>query len=335
MRAVWTAAVALATLALGCVPAPLDLTNRHCPCTAGWTCDDARNLCVQGALPDAAGIDAASDAFTAADTGAGTDSGTDAASVVDAASFDAGIDAFVPPLDAGADAYVPADTGSDAGHDAGMPGDTGCSTTLAAALICDGFESDPGPWTGRDERMGLVVTDGVQAARGTRALHARTTAAGGQASRGVDPIGPFTSGELWIRMSLFVPASAVVNDFTWVSMGETVAPYGGISLGMGSDDATGSYSSISGDYVSDSTLVLPRDTWACLELHVVISDTAGAIEVYREGALRASRSGIDTRPGGGFSYFSAGVDYTDPVTQGPIEIWLDEVALSRTRVPCP
>lgn len=329
--------VALTALVLGCVPPALDLGSRRCPCTTGWTCDTALDRCVQGVLSDAAGIDAASDGATTdvgSDTGldTGVHIGVDAASDAAHAS-DGGNDAFAA-VDVGIDAFLPVDGGRDAGHDAGMPGDTGCTGALASALICDGFETDPGPWSGRTEHLGTVVADGVEAFRGTRGLHAQLTASGGQAAREAEGLGPFTSGDLWMRVSLYIPTAAVVSDFTWFSIGEVAPPYAGISLGMGGDGHIGSYSSISNSYVSNDGLTMTRDHWTCLELHVLVSDTAGAIEVYREGMLGASTTGIDTRPGAGFTRWAVGVDYADP-TQGPIEVWLDEVALSRSRLACP
>jgi hypothetical protein len=261
----------------------------------------------------------------------GTDAFVPDAFVSDAFVSDSGIDAYV--ADTGHDAAAPIDAGIDAGTDAGHPGDTACATTFAGAIVCDGFESEPGPWTGRTETMGVVTTDGMQAVRGTRALHARITGAGGQAAREAEALGPFTSGDLWIRISAYVPSTATLYDFTWLSIGEVVAPYAGISLGLGGSDV-GSYSSISGTYVSDASLTIARDTWTCLELHVVVSDTVGVIEVYREGTLAASHTGIDTNPGGGFTRFAVGIDYADPM-QGATETFLDEVVLSRTRHACP
>lgn len=336
MRALF-AMILLGLLAAGCVPPALDLGNRRCPCATGWSCDVATDRCVPGALADAAaGLDAGRDTGlppTDADVDAFTppiDTGIDALTP----PVDTGIDAFTPPVDAGHDAFTPpVDTGADAGHDAGMPGDTGCGAELAAALVCDGFESEPGPWTARSERSGTVVSDSLQALRGTRAMHPRTTAGGGEASRRVDALGPFTSGELWVRISTFLPAGAAEDNFTWFSIGETSPPYAGLSLGMGAS-VIGSYSTISGDWVSNDTLTVPYDTWTCLELHVAISDTAGSIEVYENGTLGASTTGIDTLPATGFTSFSIGIDYTD-AAQPPLELWLDEVALSRTRLPCP
>jgi hypothetical protein len=313
-------------LVAGCFPPSLDLSNRRCPCTAGWTCDTATDRCVQGAVSDAFVADAGGSDAAHADAG-------DDASAPDTG----GIDAFVPPIDAGVDAFVPVDAFSpiDAySGDAGMPGDTGCGTTFAGALLCDGFETDPGPWTGRREVTGTVAPDGLQAFRGTRAQHARITAGSGQAARDFDGWGPITSGDLWIRIEAYVPSTSTPFDFTWLSIGENLPPYHGISLGMGGDGAVGSYSTISANYVSDSTLIIPEDAWVCLELHVAVSDTAGSIEIYRDGVLRASHAAIDTRPDAGFTGFGAGIDYSD-AAQPPLETWLDEVVLSRTRFPCP
>ena len=283
------------------------------------------NRCVLGAVSDAAGVDAATDA-------SGPDAASDAASV-DAAARDTGFDAFMSDAFR-VDAAAPVDAGSDAGNDVGMLGSTGCTAELASALLCDGFESDPGPWTGRNETGGTVMADGLEAQRGNRSLHARSTVTGGQANREAAGLGPFNSGDLWIRVSVFVPSTATPFDFTWFAIGEVMAPYHGISLGMGVSGTAGSYSTISSTYVSGSSLVVPRDVWTCLELHILVSDTVGVIEIYRNGALGASMAGLDTHPTAGFTRLGVGIDYADPA-QGPLDTWLDEVALSRARLPCP
>lgn len=273
-----------------------------------------------GAASDASRLDAATDAFTpdARDTGR---------------TIDVGNDAFTPS-DAGRDAFTPSDAGRDMGVDSGMPGETACTGALASAVICDGFETDPGPWAGLNVHFGTVAADSLQAQRGTHALHAQITTFSGHAARYIDTLGPFTTGDIWIRGSLFIPSSAVVNDFTWFSIVENMPPYHGISLGMGSDLAVGSYSTISSTYTSDSALTLPRDTWTCLELHIQLSATAGSVEINRGGVLGASSTGINTIPAAGFAQFSVGIDYSS-AAQGATEVWIDEVALSRSRLPCP
>jgi len=169
---------------------------------------------------------------------------------------------------------------------------------------------------------------------GAFSLHPETTALGGMAAR-THAVGPFTDGDLWLRTSLYLPGAAALQDFTFLNIGESVEPYFGASLGFGSDGRAGAYSTISATYVSDfDGLLIPRDTWVCLELHLVVDPSAGAIEIYLDGTRRASATGLNTVPGGGHSRFSAGIPWSDPA-QGPVALYLDEVALSRVRLPCP
>ncbi len=132
---------------------------------------------------------------------------------------------------------------------------------------------------------------------------------------------------------MFVPSAAVVRDFTFFAIGETVSPYHGVSLGIGGDDRAGAYSTISATYVQHSATV-PRDRWVCFELHVAIDETAGVIEVYMDGVRGGTRDTLDTVPAAGFDYLLAGIGYSGPM-QDPLTVYLDEVALSTSRLPCP
>lgn len=317
----WT--VALAVLALGCVPPSIDLRGRACPCGDGWVCVD--DECVPEAEARRDG---------------GLDAGADGGAVgMDAGPRDAGPPTDAGPVDAGG-ADAGADAGTDAGaRDAGTPdagaGETGCDGPLASAVVCDGYESDPGPWSGATERSGSLERSTTFSAVGAYSLHPETTAVNGQAAVRADGLGPFNDGDLWVRTNIYVPASASIFDFTFLYVGSVVMPYQGVSLGIGRDGRAGAYSTISSTYVSDfDRLIFPRDRWVCFELHVAVSETAGAVEVYMDGALAASRTALDTLPIGEFTYAATGIDYTDP-TQGPLEIYLDEYALSRARLPCP
>jgi hypothetical protein len=45
------------TLAAACSVGDLDLSGKQCPCAAGWTCDTATNICMQGAVAMDSGSD--------------------------------------------------------------------------------------------------------------------------------------------------------------------------------------------------------------------------------------------------------------------------------------
>ncbi|MCB9597879.1 MAG: hypothetical protein H6719_34495 [Sandaracinaceae bacterium] len=322
-RAAWL--LALGSLAWGCVPPTIDLRGRACPCGTGWVCMD--DVCV----PEG----------TARADGGATDGGADAGAPVDASvPVDAavGMDAAVGS-DAGLDAGGADAGGTDAGSDAGTPdsgaGETGCDGPLAGAILCDGFESSPGPWTLRAERTGSATRTTTRAQVGAYSFDSVTTAINGQASLGARGLGPYTDADLWMRVSLYVPSAAAVDDFTFLYVGEDVSPFHGVSLGMGSDGRAGAYSTISANYVSSfDALLVPRDRWVCFEVHVAVASSGGAIEVFMDGTLRAGMTGLDTLPGAGFTIAYSGIDYTGPA-QGPLEVFLDEYALSRTRLACP
>lgn len=300
-------AALLACVVAGCVPPSLDLSDRLCPCAEGWSCVAER--CVPLSSRQDASV---------------RDAGPGDAATVDAARSDGAVE-----HDAGARDAGPADAAlGDAGELASE-----CAGALASAILCDGFETDPGPWESPLIRSGVVATTSTRAQRGARALHAETTATNGQAALTSPELGAFMDGDLWARASIYLPASAIADDFTFMYTGEGVDPYEGISLGVGAGVA-GAYSTLTATYVSNDALIVPRDRWVCFELHIAVSATAGTIEIYMDGERFASMSGLRTLPASGYRYFVAGLDYTDPA-QPPVEIFMDEVVYSRTRLPCP
>jgi hypothetical protein len=54
-RAVRGLGVAIGFVLAGCVLDPVDLSDRRCPCVAGWTCDEVRDRCVPELSPETDG----------------------------------------------------------------------------------------------------------------------------------------------------------------------------------------------------------------------------------------------------------------------------------------
>jgi len=298
------------TLCAACVVGDVDFDNKRCPCDDGWYCDGEREVCVEGAAPDA---------------GRAMDAGSDGG----------GMDAGVPPIDGGEDAG--ADGGTDAGPaDAGPPDagpdPTACDDALSGAIFCDGFEGDDGfaAWTLAASTIdGTVtrVTDVVY--RGEAALRARTAAPSSRA-RLATAIPAATDGELWARVYVYVPAASDVTHLDLLAVRENVDPYDGVVTAM--RDRTFLY--VHEIPMGYGTGPLPsRDTWTCFEMQVVVSDTAGEIRLFLDGAMVVEQTGIDTLPPSGHGRFEVGLMFTSS-TQPATTLYFDEAAVGTARLPC-
>jgi hypothetical protein len=102
------------------------------------------------------------------------------------------------------------------------------------------------------------------------------------------------SGELHVRWYMFVPALPAAVHITPVHLVESITPFSGVVLGI-EDNGIEVNLSESGTTVG-STRAVPRDRWACFQVQIVISDTAGSVTASVDGVVHATRSGIDTSP---------------------------------------
>ncbi|WP_157069712.1 hypothetical protein [Sandaracinus amylolyticus] len=334
MRALAMTWIAWTALAMaGCVLAPVDLEGRACPCGDGWVC--VAGICQRDELPpgDAGGLrDAAMDAASA-DAGR-ADGGLEP----DAGALDGGPDAG--ELDAGSrdggspDAGPPDAGPPDAGRDL-----TRCDDVHAGAIFCDGFEW-PYPagrvhWSFDLLQDGNVTTVTSPAPFfGDRALRATTTMTGGRAGIG-GSFAAITSGDLWLRGLVYLPSALAVDAISLLYIG---AADGSSGLAIQTYGVTGSARAAtwvgSAEYYDATGINIPRDRWVCLQVHATVADTGGTVELFVNDVGLGPRTGLDTLPNGGFAVITAGIEYSDPATQGPATLYVDEVVLSRTRVPC-
>ena len=291
--------LACVAIVAGCSLGDVELTGKRCPCAAGWVCDDERNLCVE--------------------TAPRRDAGVDAGTPID----DAG-----GPADARADAGAPLDAGVDAGVDAG--GEPGCLGAPDDVIFCDGFEDAAlSAWPVRfgSDPVGRV-TDRVHS--GTGALHATGPPGDilGVEVRGLSDPGT----DLWVRAWVYVEDVPATRNFQFLFVGEATDPYYGIGFGINS---TGT------PYVYANTLmtgfnadvVMPEDRWVCIGAHIAISDSAGSIEVFVDGAPRHVTAGIDTRAAGPYTQLGVGITWSYAMGTQPA-VWVDDVAMARSPIPC-
>jgi hypothetical protein len=269
-----------------------------------------------GSIP---GVDAGGrDAATPSDSGVADDAGSslDAGEVADGATM---------PHDGGEDV--------DAGVDAR---DSACGRTITDAIFCTGFEDDPLPagWLTGMGGDGARVTDNVF--RGVGALRTESTETGGAQMLWQDVLGGITSGSIYARAYMYVP-SGMTTNVAILSLGQGESPFQNISLSLANETNIGAWVRTGGDAVSiaPAGATFPRDTWACLQLEVAVSNTAGRVRFSVNGELQGERGGLDTLPTGpGYSAFTAGVQWTPPDHPPGPTIYIDEIAVGTSPIPC-
>ena len=297
----------LSTGLFACSFDDVDLRGKRCPCAVGWVCDVEANRCVETI---AAGMDAGPSR-----EGGPRDAGVDA-SRTDAPGVDAGVDAG-EALDGGPDSV--------------------CSEAAgASAYFCDGFELGDGfdGWNRGPYESDGTATRTSEAYRGGSALRAETLVERGFAAVGTTFLPVTVDGELWLRAYYYVPSGWEAYHLDLGSVRSLSEPFTGIALALGSEDFAYLYVDEIAMPFYGGSVVLPRDAWACVEVHVVVSDTAGSVELLIDGArVVASDSPIDTLPPGGFGFVDVGVPYTDEGQEGTT-VLVDEVAVGPLRIPC-
>lgn len=283
--------------ASGCVLAPVDPSGRPCPCADGWACDETTDRCVR---PD-----------DLVDAGAPVDAGDepDAASPIDAR----------PPIDAPVDDPT-----------------TECDDALAGAFFCESFE-DPSLlfWRTREASSGSVGYSSARAWRGVGSLGATTSAGGGYAERLASVVGGVSEGDLYVRAYVFVPDGPPLAHASILHVGghrsrSTTEPLAGFNA---IDGFASMYVGAAGMHVNPQLVVVPRDTWFCVQFHLHVDDVAGVAEIWIDGEPAGELRDIDTRTDVPYETLGAGIAWS-VLDQEPFEVSIDELALSHTPLPC-
>jgi hypothetical protein len=199
--------------------------------------------------------------------------------------------------------------------------------------FCDGFEDpDFTRWEYPVENNGTLTRSTAHAHSGMTSLLATTgpPAAGTEARWATIALANQKSGDAWMRFYNWVPGTVVVTQhFSVGVMSEIVMPYRGFELRIRPSVVDINAS----DTVFPGTLEFPRDRWVCVELHVLIHPSAGIYEAYLDGMLAVRSPPVNTLPADGFTAAEVGVHYADPA-QGPVEVYVDDVAVGTSRIPC-
>jgi hypothetical protein len=157
-----------------------------------------------------------------------------------------------------------------------------------STILCDDFSSSPN----------VVFTGDVQwfASGGYSggALQVRGVTGSGAGAHWTLPA--TTDGELNARVHLRVQSSSTVQLFlVLVELNNALATNG--QEKVSADLVTNDLYAIGAPYSGggpQSAVTLTRDQWACVELRVVVSSTAGEVHLLVDGTEVAGRTGIDT-----------------------------------------
>jgi hypothetical protein len=286
------------------------------------------------------GADDAGPVSTGGAGGAGGSSAGGTSAAEDSGSHDAAAggdsDAGLDESDAG-EIEVPTDAGTDAGGAAAADGGGPVVSPLCperpGMLFCDGFE-DPNfsRWKYQVSHNGTLTRSTVHAHSGTTSLLATTgpPAQLTEARWATEALAKQKSGDAWMRFYNWVPGTVVVTEhFSVGVMSETPTPYGGFELRILPSlidlNATNG--------VFQGAVSFPRDRWVCVELHVFIDPSAGVYEAYLDGALAIRSPPTNTLPADGFTAAEVGVHFAGP-SQGPVEVYVDDVVVGTSRIPC-
>jgi hypothetical protein len=204
------------------------------------------------------------------------------------------------------------------------------------ALVCSGFEQQGlADWPKISvQNEGEIERSGARAFTGLGSLHARTTAAQSAAVL-VHEFPAVRDGELYLRARLYVPADLPTKTINLFFLGDFAAPdpFVGIDVNL-EDGAPSVYSpQINPNRSTSSNLVVPRDAWFCLLLHVSVSNEAGAVRVYVNDTLALQREAVDTLPEQGLHQLRAGIDWSSGQAE-PFEVFIDDLLLDTQALRC-
>ena len=280
-----------------------------------------------------------------ADSGTGPGSGGADTGAADAASAEGGPSS----LEGGANE---AGAGSDASplREGGAATVTCSDTTL---LFCEDFESyAPGVAMGGRwkpvKNNGSLTIDGVHA-RGAKGLHV-TTQLNGFAYALLDAFAP-PNNSFFGRMYAWVTAYPSAPDYAHFTLveaagtgnGSLLRPIGGQMIpGSGALLGTGSDGGPTGDWENWKTSApIQGGSWKCFEWELRAS--TNGMNVWVDGVAKTELSTTTTsHPGANVDFVFPTIDrvwfgwwlYQGGSTPSQFDVWLDDIALSKSRIGC-
>ena len=292
--------MASAALWSACAVGDFNSEDFPCPCTEGFVCDTAANRCVR--------------AFTQPDAST-PDADVPTSSMEDGGAVDLGFET------------------SDAGFD------TSCSKALMGSAFCDGFEvPDLSGWsgvmmnTGPRGRPSVVERQTELVYRGAGALRARLGAGSVQAAVFADvyPLG--APPEAWFRGYFYLPRDRS-NQTEYIGVSDAVYRESIVGSVDEFESDIHSHNYERGNFYQTFDAVFPRDRWVCVEMFVRTA-TVGTVALYWDSELIQERT-FDTRMRDGLTRLNVGfVDWRVQPRDAEREVFVDEVAVDASRVPC-
>lgn len=240
---------------------------------------------------------------------------------------------------------------------AGSAGSAGVGTGCSGALLCEDFEAYDGtpgdPWKVTKNAAGSVIIDGTQHRSGTKAVKVTTSGAMSyqQAFISLEKIFPVANNAFYGRMMIY--ATKAANDGVHWTMieGEGANTAQGITNAqvryggqheqrlMANYDSTGKKS----DCWKHSATKMPEAKWACMEWY--FDGATNTQKLWVDGApiedvtvVDQGDGCVDQGTGGKWIYPSfsrLNLGWASYQTDDPREVWIDDVAVSTTKIGCP
>ncbi len=274
------------------------------------------------------------------------------------AATDVGVD-VVPPRDGSSTDAIADASGGDGGRDLSTDrskffGASRCGT--AGLLFCEDFESgkvDTTTW----KTVGTAPTvDGVQFARGAKALHVNVTGNGASYIRETKTF-PIPNDRYWGRMFVYfhkLPTTPMTYAHWTFAAASGTGTTGEIRLsgqlqngknlfGVGTDSGndpqgTGDWTNSDKD-PNNAPQAVPLDTWLCIEwLHAGdTNETRFFWDALEHPSLYTTKTkhGGNTNPYVMPQFTQLWVGWQEYQTSTlPFELWIDEVAVDGNRIGC-
>ncbi len=209
----------------------------------------------------------------------------------------------------------------------------------AGTIFCDDFENDTiainaaGDWTDTfvmPANGGQTLATGTaQKHDGTHALHAAANNTGADSWSTIEY--KLTTPQSSLAMRMFVYPAANLNNRGEVmrifSVADTTS--NGYQVGGAADGKWFISDSLGGSADHESSVSVATGAWTCLELVV---PATGNVSLYINGAATPAINfaPLKHEP---YDTIHSGVEWAP---QGiPVDVWIDEVALNTSRLPCP
>ncbi len=227
--------------------------------------------------------------------------------------------------------FDPRDDASTGSPDTSQLDSTICDDGLPGVLFCEGFEGPPQLTTVEANAPTFVVADSSQVYRGSRSLHAHSTRLGEPAWILGGALPSVTSGELWARWYIYVPASPPQISIASVHILDQIAPNDGVIFGF--TDLEIDVSATEPNAYNEVPFSIVRDAWHCVQLHIVIADTGGRVETWFDEMPGPTLVDVDTLPPNGYRNVHAGMWAAANGTT-PMDLWTDELVIGTQAIAC-